>query len=202
MYANKWCNVEVYLNGIFSDFFFCSQLSDSEILAFQTKCALKFANKNAQINIVMPWMINYFKRSKFANIDLNRYSLESFLLTNNFDNINKMICDAICDKDAHIREHFANIIGEKKLYNAKDLLSSQLLCEKNYYSAASIIEALGELRATEKVENILLWIEHNKRDILSTKSHFVLKHTYIALAKLDIQIANQFKADFCNQISD
>ena len=202
LYANKWCNVEVYLNGIFSDFFFCSQLSDSEILAFQTKCALKFANKNAQINIVMPWMINYFKRSKFANIDLNRYSLESFLLTNNFDNINKMICDAICDKDAHIREHFANIIGEKKLYNAKDLLSSQLLCEKNYYSAASIIEALGELRATEKVENILLWIEHNKRDILSTKSHFVLKHTYIALAKLDIQIANQFKADFCNQISD
>lgn len=202
LYANKWCNVEVYLNGIFSDFFFCSQLSNSEILAFQTKCALKFANKNAQINIVMPWMINYFKRSKFANIDLNRYSLESFLLTNNFDNINKMICDAICDKDAHIREHFANIIGEKKLYNAKDLLSSQLLCEKNYYSAASIIEALGELRATEKVENILLWIEHNKRDILSTKSHFVLKHTYIALAKLDIQIANQFKADFCNQISD
>ena len=37
LYANKWCNVEVYLNGIFSDFFFCSQLSDSEILAFQTK---------------------------------------------------------------------------------------------------------------------------------------------------------------------
>ena len=73
-----------------------------------------------------------------------------------------MICDAICDKDAHIREHFANIIGEKKLYSAKEILSSQLQCEKNYYSAASIIEALGELRATEKVANILLWIDNNK----------------------------------------
>ena len=141
--ANRWCNVETYLNEVFSDFFIHSKLSNNEIVAFQTKCALKFVNKNAQINIVMPWVINYFKRSKFANIDLNRYSLESFLLTSNFGDINKMICDAICDKDAHIREHFANIIGEKKLYSAKEILSSQLQCEKNYYSAACIIEALG-----------------------------------------------------------
>ena len=198
--ANRWCNVETYLNEVFSDFFIHSKLSNNEIVAFQTKCALKFVNKNAQINIVMPWVINYFKRSKFANIDLNRYSLESFLLTSNFGDINKMICDAICDKDAHIREHFANIIGEKKLYSAKEILSSQLQCEKNYYSAASIIEALGELRATEKVANILLWIDNNKTDILSTKSYFVLKHTYIALTKLDVQIASQFKEEFYDQI--
>lgn len=198
--ANRWCNVETYLNDVFSDFFINSKLSNNEIVAFQTKCALKFANKNAQINIVMPWVISYFKRSKFANIDLNRYSLESFLLTSNLGDINKMICDAICDKDAHIREHFANIIGEKKLYSAKEILSSQLQCEKNYYSAASIIEALGELRATEKVADILLWIDNNKTDILSTKSYFVLKHTYIALTKLDVQVASQFKEKFYNQI--
>lgn len=173
--ANRWCNVETYLNEVFSDFFIHSKLSNNEIVAFQTKCA-------------------------FANIDLNRYSLESFLLTSNFGDINKMICDAICDKDAHIREHFANIIGEKKLYSAKEILSSQLQCEKNYYSAASIIEALGELRATEKVANILLWIDNNKTDILSTKSYFVLKHTYIALTKLDVQIASQFKEEFYDQI--
>lgn len=81
----------------------------------------------------MPWMINYFKRSKFANIDLNRYSLESFLLTNNFDNINKMICDAICDKDAHIREHFANIIGEK------NYIMQRIFFHHNYYVKRIII---------------------------------------------------------------
>ena len=199
--ANTWCNVDTFLNEIFSDFFIHSKLSDNEIVTFQTQCALKFASKNAQLSIVMPWIINYFKRSKFATIDLNRYSLESFLLTSNLGEINKMICDAICDKDAHIREHFANIIGEKNLYGAKDILSSQLQCEKNFYVAASIIVALGELRATEKVAKILLWIDNNTAEIISTKSYFVLKHTYVALTKLDEQSANNFKEKFYKQIT-
>lgn len=68
----------MYLTNILSDFFSMSNLSDSEITAFQTDCALKFANNKVQLNIVMPWIIAYFKKSKFANIDLNRYRLESF----------------------------------------------------------------------------------------------------------------------------
>lgn len=191
--SSKWCNIETYLNEVLSDFFIHSKLSNSEILSFQTKCALKFANNNVQINIVMPWIINYFKKSKFANIDLNRYSLESFLLTNNLSDINKMICTAICDKDAHIREHFSNIIGEKQLYDAKNILSTQLKNEKNYYSAASMIEALGELSATDKTADILFWIDNNISDILTTKSYFVLKHTYVALVKLDTRVANKFE---------
>lgn len=199
--SNKWYNIETYLNEILSDFFTFSKLSNSEILSYQTKCALKFASNNVQLNIVMPWIINYFKKSKFANIDLNRYGLESFLLTTNFSDINKMICNAICDNDAHIREHFANIIGEKKLYEAKNILSTQLQHEKNYYSAASMIEALGELCATDKITDILLWVDNNISDILSTKSYFVLKHTYVAIAKLDIYIAKQFNEKYDKYIT-
>ena len=198
----RYYNIETYLNEILSDFFIYSKLSDNDIISYQTDCALTFANNNAQINIVMPWIINYFKKSKFANVDLNRYKLESFLLTTNYSEINKMICDAVCDKDSHIREHFANIIGEKKLYDAKEILATQLLSEKNYYTAASIIEALGELRASDKLSDILLWIKNNKTDILLTKSYFVLKHTYISVAKLDSESAQQYKDEFYHYLKN
>ena len=196
----KYCNIEMYLTNILSDFFSMSNLSDSEITAFQTDCALKFANNKVQLNIVMPWIISYFKKSKFANIDLNRYRLESFLLTTNFTEVNRMICCAVCDKDSHIREHFANIIGEKRLTEATDILATQLNGEKNYYTAASIIEALGELKAVNKISSILQWIEDNKEEILATKNYFVLRHTYISLSKLDSQIAKEFNKVFSEYI--
>lgn len=89
------------------------------------------------------------------------------------------------DKDCHIREHFADIIGEKKLIEANAVLCKQLLVEKNYFTAASIIEAMGKLEIQENATYINEWLSKNEENILRTKSYFVLKHIRIALLKLN-----------------
>ena len=172
------------------------------MLKYQISCALKFADKCKQLNIVMPWIVNYFKQSKFASVDINRYKLESFLLTTQYKEINDIICEAMTDKDCHIREHFADIIGEKKLYQAKDILRKQLLCEENYYSAASIIEALGKLHATESVEEIKEWLEEHSQNIINTKHYFVLRHTRNALARLNKGYIETFDEKYSDYLKD
>ena len=47
--------------------------------------------------------------------------------------------------------YFADIIGEKNLIQANDILCKQLLAEKNYFTAASIIEAMGKLGISENI---------------------------------------------------
>lgn len=192
----KITNIDIYIQSVLNEYFSNSNLSDSEIISLKTDCAVLFAKNNLKLNIVMPWIVNYFKQSRFANVDLNRYKLESFLLTTSNQNINKIICDAMFDKDSHIREHFANIIGEKRLTNAYESLIVQLLAEENYYTAGSIIEALGRLRNPNAIQYILNWINENKTEIINTNNYFVFKHTYYSLLMLNKQIAKQFHDSF------
>ena len=195
--ANQYCNIESMLCEILDGTYWINtEISNKELISLQTDCALKFARKHQRLNITMPWIINYFKQSRFATVDLNRYKLESFLMTNQYDEINRMIGDALCDTDAHIREHFSNIIGEKRLRGALDILTTQLLCEENYYTAASMIEAIGKIGAKSNSDVIRQWIFEHADEILKTKSYFVLRHTLIALTRLDADIASQFKQEY------
>lgn len=195
--ADQCCNIESMLCEILDGTYWInSTLSNKESISLQTDCAIKFAKKHQQLNITMPWIINYFKQSRFATVDLNRYKLESFLMTNQCEDINRMIGDALCDTDAHIREHFSNIIGEKRLKSALDILTTQLLCEENYYTAASMIEAIGKIGSKCNIDVIQQWILEHVDEILNTKSYFVLRHTLIALTHLDVNIANQFRDEY------
>ena len=75
------------------------------------------------------------------------FSVSKFLLLlhldSEFEETNNAITNAIFSNDCHIREHLAGIIGEKRLYSAKEALCSQLQAEENFYTAVSIIEAIG-----------------------------------------------------------
>lgn len=200
--CDKYNFVKDILYSFLSDYFTGTHLGNEDIISYQTCMVVKFASKNKQLNITMPWIISYFKRSKFATIDLNRYNLESFLLTTDSLEINNHICNAVLDIDAHVREHFADLIGEKKLSDGYKVLCQQLICEKNYYSASSIIEALGKLRKKEGIQYIKIWINENEEEIIKTKNFFVFKHARIAIAQLDSDYLDIFDKKYHLYLTD
>ena len=173
--------VSFFLNGFFAQ----HRLPEITILDYQTNIAVALAEKNKLLTIVLPWIINYFSKSKMASIDLNRYKLEAFLMTTEYEEVNRAIINAVFSSDCHIREHLADIIGEKRLLVAKDSLCRQLTAEENYYSAVSIIEALGKIGAPESLPFIEQWLEEHGSDIISSKMFSVFRHAHNAVFRLD-----------------
>lgn len=156
-----------------------------EIMSWKTDLVILLAQNRMLLHISMPWIIGYFSRTKSSNIDLNRYKLESFLMISEDENINQIIVNSVFDENCYIREHMADIIGEKKLYFAKKNLTKQLLIEHNYFTAASIIEALGKIGDSESLNIILNWTEGKEKNIISEHQYFLLRHIYKAIVLLD-----------------
>lgn len=187
--------VRILLNEFFSDF----DIDESIVLEYKSRLALLLANHEMYMEIVMNWILNYFSRSKTATIDLNRYNLERFLLTSTSKVVNELIISRLFDDDCYIREHMADIIGEKKLTSAVSELKTQLLKEENYFTAQSMMEAIGKI-GHGGIDTIEEWVNTHKEGILSTNQLFVLKHAFLAISKLDdtdshIHISN-FQKEF------
>lgn len=195
-------DITPYINRFVETFFVNSPLSSVEVQTYKIDFMLKFAKNNCCLGCVMPWIVQYFRNSKFGTIDLNRYKLESFLLTTESKEVNDIICISMTDKDCHIREHFADIIGEKKLVEANTILCKQLLLEKNYFTAASIIEAMGKLEIPEDTIYINDWLSENEKAVLETKNYFVLKHIRISLSKLNDTERQRFDEKYLQYLGD
>lgn len=174
-----------YVSGLFNDYFELYNFSDSVINQYKTKLAIKLVENNIYIDIALPWIINYFSHSKSTTIDLNRYNLESLLMTSSSKPLNDAIVHSLCNPNCYIREHMSDIIGEKKLSEAAPLLNVQLGNESNFFTAQSMIEAIGKLGKEEGLYAIESWVKSHKEEILKTKQFFVLKHVAFALSKLD-----------------
>lgn len=172
---------EQFLNGFFDHL----NLNEKEVRGWRTDFALSLARKRKQFPIVMPWIIEYFSRSKTANVDLNRYKIESFLMITDLQEINDYIIHSLYNDDCHIREHMSDIIGEKEILQAETTLYSQLKKEENFFTAVSMISAIGKLGVSRGIVVIEQWIQKNKKEIRSTNQLFVLKHALIAIQKLD-----------------
>lgn len=200
--CSAYYDISFYITRFVNDFFADATLNIVDVQAYKIDFILQFANANCCLNIVMPWIVQYFRNSKFGTIDLNRYKLESFLLTTDNKDVNNIIGISMTDKDCHVREHFADIIGEKRLIEANHILCKQLANEKNYFTAASIIEAMGKLEIPENVTYINEWLTENINNILETKSYFVLKHIRIALSKLDSNARKSFDENYLQYLSD
>lgn len=169
---------------------------DDEILSWKTDLMLILAKHQKLLKITMPWIIGYFSRSKASSIDLNRYKLESFLMTTEYEDINQIIISSIFDTNCHIREHMADIIGEKKLYSACSSLVKQLNAEQNYFTVASIIEAIGKIGSFNEMEHIINWIDNHIEKVISEHQYFLLKHIYKALSLLDNTSNQQYLTSF------
>lgn len=184
--CNEFYFVADYIQIFITDFFSTTNLPEADSISYITDLTLKFAKERKQLNIVMPWIIGYFRRSKNGKIDLNRYKLESFLLTTQIDEINDIICTAITDNNFYIREHLADIIGEKRLMQASTILANQLVSEKNYYTASSFITALGKLGDKYSLPIIYTWLEENAEDLIKKEQWWFFNHVRISISKIDI----------------
>jgi hypothetical protein len=170
---------------LFGDLLAKLSLNSIDIVSHQTDFAISLASQRAKLNSSMSWIINYFSNSKSATIDLNRYKVERFLMFTDDKLINTMIIDSLFHENCYIREHLSDIIGEKKLYEGGDMLVSQLLVEDNYFTAISIIAAIGKIGINKGPEAIMTWLDDKSDDIISTNQLFVLKHINNALTRLD-----------------
>lgn len=168
-----------------------SELYDISFLPYQTDLAIKFAENLKLIDITLKWIIEYFQRSKSTKVDLNRYKLEAFLLKATSEKVNEFIVNAIVSDNKYIREHMADIAGEKKLYIAEDNLISQLKREENEYTISSIVEALGKIGSQKAIDAMEEWLNINADNVIATKDYFVLKHFRNALVKIDLREALQ-----------
>lgn len=167
-----------------------------DAVKFRTTIALNFAKEGKLINIVMPWIIEYFSQSKSTHIDLNRYSIEALLLSTTNTEINNAIMNAVFASDRHIREHMADIIGEKHMREARSNLVIQLNRETNLYTAASLMEAIGKVGEIEDIHIILKWIELNYNSINNPGGNFVFKHARNAISILDCSENNIYVKQF------
>ena len=57
----------------------------------------------------------------------------------------------------------ADIIGEKKLYEGHQSLLKQMDIEQNYFTVASIIEAIGKIGDFNDIAFINKWIDETHR---------------------------------------
>lgn len=179
----------LYIKGLvehlLTEFFLELDISPKTELELKTKLALMLVKNEKYMDISLAWILNYFSRSKTATIDLNRYNVESFLMQSKSKTVNEAIINRLCDDDCYVREHMSDIIGEKKLIEAASLLNLQLSKEQNYFTAQSMIEAIGKLNQPKGIDAIKEWINKNKKEVIRTNQLFVLKHAYIAICALD-----------------
>ena len=160
-------------------------LSSKKLLSYQTDLAIKFAENLKLIEITAKWIVEYFQRSKSTHVDLNRYKLEAFLLKNESDQINEYIINALFSDNKYVREHMADIVGEKKLTAAEDNLIIQLKREKSIYTIPSIVEALGKIDSKKSIDTIKEWLNNNAEETIENGEYFAIKHFRNAIAKID-----------------
>ncbi len=175
---------DVYLNRLLDTFWLKFDINDTLIIQYKTDLVIYLATNKCLLEIVMPWIINYFKRSKTSAIDLNRYKLESFLMTTQYDEVNSAISYAVLNDNRYIREHMSDIIGEKRILSAIDILIQQLDKEERNFAAVSIIEAIGKLGFSRGVDAIIKWINKHEEYIIKTREDFVFNHAIRAIVKL------------------
>jgi len=177
-------------------------LSYSDITSLQSKMAVHLGEMRVFQDIALTWIIGYFSKSKTATIDLNRYWLERFLLTSDDYEVHSAIVNSVLHENYYVREHMADLIGEKKLLVGRDVLIAQLAREENIYATASIITALGKLADREAYEPIVNWLEKNRDRVISTQHFFVLKHIGIALKRMriDNEYSRKFESDFSEHL--
>lgn len=137
----------------------CINFDNKTLLRYKTDLSIKFAEHGCLLDLSLKWIIEYFQRSKSTNVDLNRYKLEAFLLKSDSETVNEYIVNAIILDNNYIREHMADIVGEKKLYIAEDTLITQLKRESNIFTIASIVEALGKIHSVKSIDIINQYLD-------------------------------------------
>ncbi len=172
--------------------------TEEEITHLRSLFAVQLASEAAFLEDSLTWIILYFSKSKTATVDLHRYHLERFLLTSQIPDVDIAIVNAALHENYYVREHMADMIGEKKIHAGLETLIAQLRRERNVYATASIITALGKLGRREAYPVLKEWVTKNEQRIVNTKHFFILKHLYLAFLNLGIrdEFVEQFESRY------
>ena len=165
-----------YVQGFICDEFIRKRvISEKEKNRWKIDFIVYLAEKECFLDILIPWVISYFKRTKSSTIDLNRYKLESFLINTSIRKIDEALCNSLRKPDFHIREHLSDIIGEKQLLLAYPSLCAAIVNESSLYAGKSIIVALGKIgqgTESEAAEKIIAWLNNNISRIVASGQDF------------------------------
>lgn len=107
-------------------------------------------------------------------------------MTTDYEEANDAMVSALFSDDCHVREHMADIIGEKHLKKAESALRRQLIAEENYYTAVSIMEAIGKIGCTDGILDIEKWLEMNATRVITDSMFTVFRHAQNAIIRLDV----------------
>lgn len=182
---------EIYVNK-----FINSDFGIAEEVFWKTNLMVKLAENRKLRNICIPWIINYFGNPHVTTVDLNRYKLEKFLMTTNFSEIDEYITNSLFSKNCYLREHMADIIGEKRVTSALHSLYTQLETEDNCYVARSIIQAISKIDNISGIEKLNSWLERRLDEFLEKKFFIILKHVYLATVRLDSTNEKKYVREF------
>lgn len=169
-----------------------------DIVRHQTDIAVRLATRRVCMELCLSWIVQYLKQSKSATIDLNRYKIERFLMMSQEDAVNKAILDAVFSDNNYIREHMADITGEKLIDGGEGVLLRQLQSEENVYTSASIISALGKYKNSKNTDIIIEWFNSRESEIVRTKHFFLIRHVYRALLRIGDQKSDPLIAHIKN----
>lgn len=162
---------------------------DAARIAKETDLMLSLAGSNKLLDLCIPWIIEYFSKSKASSIDLNRYKLENFLMSTPNECIDDAIVESIFNEDCHVREHMADIIGAKRITKGFQALKKQLIVEENWFTIGSIVVAIGRvasrINSQEGIQAIEEWIDENGNRLIAEKKFFLLKHLQHGISLLD-----------------
>ena len=200
---------EKYVKSIINDEMIRKRII-SENLKNQWKInfTVYLAKQECFLDVLLPWIINYLGRTTSSSIDLNRYKLEAFLVDTTITKIDEALCNALRDKDFHIREHLSDIIGEKQLTLAYSSLCLAIQNEPNLYAGKSIIVALGKIANRvdpEATEIVLQWLKDNISRILSSGEDFtnsILTKSRVTILKIFPQHLEYFDENFDKYITN
>lgn len=176
--------------------FVLNRFTKSEHITWLTNLMIMLAEDKRLFRLSMDWIINYFRKSRASSIDLNRYSLEKFLMLSEDKDVDNIMIESLYSKDRFIREYMADIIGDKKLQEAVPTLFNRLDCEENNYVLRSYIHAISKIGEQDCLERLAVWIDKNSQKFIDRMDYFLFEHFYNAIKRLDRTKELIFVRDF------
>lgn len=174
----------------------------SELITWKIDLVTRLSESRKLLNICMPWIMGYFSQLHATTIDLNRYKLEKFLMTSNYVEVNEAIINSLFSETCYLREYMADIIGEKRLYNALESLYAQLEAEENCYVARSIVQAIGKIDNITGINRLIDWFSRSVNKFIDKKYFGIFKHMSNAIARLDTTVDKMYYKEFTEKYSE
>lgn len=135
---------------------------------------ISMLNNSMCFDTVFSWIVEQFKASNPASFDLVRYKLEIGIINSKNTTIDSHLIETLKSSNKTLAEHSANLIKERKVYNASSTLLHIIEHESSPYVVRSCIDALISVASLDQLRKAKKALSNRKEFIL--KNDFLEKH--------------------------